>query len=219
MSKRIYDGRLVAILFALVATLFSALGAASLEMLSTPFQVALPFCVGAIVFLAFEYTLQRSEATSEIPRRIAQVISAILLALLAVCFYTATRSLWIGPGDTFADRFVYENTATATGFAAALTTLLLSTLGRDRYWVARKPEAALDERELKDRLLVIEKSYKIAAVISIAGLWFFAQTIHNIPAILAINTGQVPGHLFWLPGCFVMALFALPPVIGAWKKQ
>lgn len=140
--------------------------------------------------------------------------------MIVLSTYAATKSLWYSPlDDNWGDRFIYENIATGVGFAAIVLTFILSALQKDIYWVTRKRTVALDEREVKERQQVFETSYKVGVFVVLYAAWFFAQTIHTMPAIIANNFNSVPGHLYWLPFNVALLLVVLPLAVAAWKKH
>lgn len=213
------EGRLNGILFGLLATGLAFLGSVSLNV---PYvlQLGLPILLGLGVYGLFEVSLRREEKDNKHSRSLLQLVAALVLALILASTYTATKSLWYSPLDAnWGDRFIYENIATGVGFAAIVLTFVLSALQKDIYWVTRKKTVTLDERQLKERQQVFETSYKLGAFIVLYAAWFFAQTIHNMPAIMANSFNAVPGHLYWLPFNVALLLFALPLVVAAWKKR
>ncbi len=219
-QKNIYDTRLVAVMCALVTVILMLFGSASFDgILPLGLQLAVPFAVGALVYLAFEL-VQKRQAEDDEHGVIAKSISALTIGAIILNAYMVLRSLWINPSAVSMNRFAYENIATAAGFGAIILIFILSTLQKDIYWVTRKKTISFDERQLKERQEVFERSYKIGAFLVLGVAWYFANTAHNIPAIIANDHGtQIPGHLYWLALDVALALFALPLVIAAWRKR
>lgn len=193
------ENKLNGIIFGLLATALALLGSVSLNV-PLALQLGAPILLGFGVYGLFEMSLRRGEKDSDGPRPLLKLVAGLILACILLSTYAATKSLWYnlqinGSGD----RFVYENIATGVGFAAIVLTFILSALQKDTYWITRKKTVALDERQLKERQQVFEASYKLGAFVVLYAAWFFAQTIHNMPAIIAYHSGSVPGHLYCLP--------------------
>lgn len=146
---------------------------------------------------------------------IAKTLSLLIIAAVLTSIIAAVKSLWLDPSYA---KFAYENSATLAGFAAILLTFILSALQKDIYWITRKKALTLDERQIKERQQVFETSYKLGAIIVLGMAWLSAQTLHNIPVIMANHFNTMPGHLLWLPMHVVLILVALPLVVAAWKK-
>lgn len=112
------------------------------------------------------------------------------------------------------------NISTCAGFTAIVLNFVLSTLQKDIYWVTRKKTVSLDERQLKERQQVFEISYKLGTFLVLIAAYVFAAYIGNIQAIIAHSAyGSVPGHIAWPAYNVVIALFALPLIVAAWRKR
>lgn len=219
-KKRTYNTRLVAAVIALIVTILALFGSASFDSYPLLFQLGVPAIIGIGTFYLFEIALRRNNEDGTLNKSLAKTIALLVLVSLVVCVYSAIKSLWMSPSiDVYFNRFVYENIATGFGFAAIVLALILSTLQRDVYWVAQSKSLKLDERQTKERQQVFELSYKIAAFLVLGAAAYCADTFYLIPAIIANNYGTLPGHLLWLPYSVVIALFALPLIVAAWKKR
>jgi hypothetical protein len=173
-------------------------------------------CVSLLTFAGIQQLRHRDPKGDNYDRGpVAKILSALLVTALATCVFTAIKSFWLEPSYA---KFAYENTASIAGFGAVLLLFILSALQRDIYWVTRKKTLALDERQVKERQQVFETSYKLGAFITLGAAWFAAGTLHNIPAIIAMNSHSMPGHLLWLPYSLALTLFALPLIVAAWRK-
>jgi hypothetical protein len=220
-DTRSTDIKILALIFALIATIFGLLGSESLSgVFNLPAQVIGSALLGAVVYWIFVTAAAKSKLDDSANGITPKLISLLLIACIITCVATATRSLWFHPlSPDFGAIFAYENTATFTGLAAIFLVFILSALQKDIYWINRKRTLKLDERQIKDRQTVFERSYKLGAFLVLGATWYFKATIHNLPAIIGNNWGSVPGHLYWLPVNLTITLFALPLIVAAWKSN
>lgn len=150
---------------------------------------------------------------------VAKILATLVVTAIVVSTAAAIESLGYNPlNDNFSGRFVYENIATGFGFTGIAITICLSALQKDIYWVTRKKTITLDERQLQERRIVFETSYKLSvAIVLLVALWLYGK-IHDIPALLANTHGSTPSHLYWVGINLMLTLLALPLVVAAWKK-
>lgn len=150
----------------------------------------------------------------------AQIVASLIIVFLITSFFMAMRSLWFSPfGDDYPDRFKYENVAVALSFGAIVLTIILSALQKDIYWVTRMKTVKLDERLLKERQTVFERSYKYTAVMLLLIWWIVGSRLYNIPAIMANHAGTLPGHIWWMGIDIIVAVFAMPLLIAAMRSK
>lgn len=214
-----YDRRLLAIIMALIGTLLALMGLASLD-LPLLLYLAGALSVGGLIYTLFEAMLGSDIEEASYGKPLTKVIAVFIFISLASSTFAAIQSLWISPWDLTRNRFAFENTATGLGFAALVLTLILSTLQKDVYWFTKRKPGTLDERQTVERRAVFEKSYKLATMLLIASAVWISNSIDALPQVLANDTyGGVPGHLRWPIYNLVIALFAIPLAVAAWKKR
>jgi hypothetical protein len=188
-----------------------------LVMAALPIVLVLSFI--SLVILIRGHVAPNTKDERYVHSPLAKVITALVVASIATSVYATIRSLWIYPWDLMTNKFVYENIATCAGFASIVFIFILSGLQRDIYWVIRRKDLRLDERQLKERQEVFETSYKLGTSLVLIAAYFFSTHVGNIQAIIAHNYNSVPGHLSWLAYDLVIALFALPLIVAVWKRK
>ena len=209
------------LLLASPSVLVPNLASLPIALLPITLMAAAILTIPAAIVVARGLSTLQAKDERFISSPLAKTLAALLVACLVVSTFTAIKSLWCTPlQPNWGNRFIYENIATGTGFAAIALTFILSALQRDIYWTTRSKKALLDERQLQQRRAVFETSYKLAFFLVLAAAFVFSQTVHNVPAIMDNNAfNTVPGHLSWPGYNVVIALFALPLVVAAWKKR
>lgn len=218
-TAQTYNHRLIALVLAMTATIFALLGSVSLESLPTALQLIGPFCLGISVFILSEAAMRAKYEESAGVQVAVKILSILVVLSLGVCTITAWKSLWLNPFEvTYGDRFVYQNVATAAGISSIILTFLLSALQKDTYWLVRIKDLQLDERQVRQRQEVFEKSYKVSTVLLLVAVWLFTGNGSDLPTILAKNGGSVPGHLYWPAACVLTATVAMPMIIAAWHR-
>jgi hypothetical protein len=192
--------------------------------LFTTFTLFLPLAtvatiVSAVILIAGLYT--RDPKKDKYAQGFFAKTSALLIiAAIWISTQAIIKSIWYShQADNFGDKFYYENLGAGLGFAAIVFTIILSALQKDIYWISRKKSASLDERQLKDRRQVFETSYKLGVFLILLLTVLLIGNFHNIPVIIANNNNSVPGHIFWIGANLVIAMFALPLIVGSFKKR
>jgi hypothetical protein len=179
--------------------------------------VLLTFAIIAISF--FKISKREPKTDSYTHNLTARVLAGLLIAALAISTGAAIRSLWYSPvSQNFNDRFIYENVATTIGLASIGLALLLSALQKDIYWITRKKSLDLDERQLQERREVFEYSYKAGSLLVLVSIIWLNGKLWQMPSIISNNGGAMPGHIYWIGTNLIVALFALPLIVGAYKK-
>lgn len=191
--------------------------------ISEDFTLAILAALLLIAFvmpLATAYVLMTRDLKKELKNEkhtnsnLAKLLGILIICSVSISTLTAIRSFWFNPiSDDFGDRFIYENVATGFGFAGIALTLILASLRRNVFLIARNKDSYLDERQSQARRMVYETSYKTSVFIVLAVVWWVSGTIHNIPTIIANSHDSVPGHLYWLPINLMTTLVALPFII------
>lgn len=211
---------LSAAVFGLGVTLLTGFGAVYIKDIPLFVTLAGPLVVGLAAAIGM-YSLMQHNRSKE-TGIFARVVSIMIFCLIAVCAYTALRSIWINPTvplERYEQLSWYENAATITGIAAIILAAVLSTFHDDTYWLSRPRKGTLDERQLTQRQQVFEISYRLAAYIVAAAAWFAATRLDSLVRVIQLHNGTVPGHVLWLPACLVIVVFVLPSVVASWQKR
>lgn len=188
-------------------------------MLPLVITIAGILTVVAAIMLAIGLTNRNPKQENFAYSPVAKLLASLVILSLLISTGTAVRSLWFSPlAPDYADRFVYENIATAVGFLGIVLTLYLSAVQKDIFWISRRKQQGLDERQLQERRQVFEKSYKLSVLLVVVVGWWVLGSSHNIPAVIANNYGSLPGHVGWIGVNLVVALLALPLVVAAWMR-
>lgn len=220
-KESVNSHRPLAILAALFTFMFAFVGSFSLFDGNTALVLGGSFLLSYFVFLLFEAADGMEEENIGLQNTLAKVTATLIIGSLVFATWFSIQSLWIEPFDQFRNKFVLENIATGATIAAAILTLILSTLQRDVYWMTKRKPGILDERQVKDRQDAFERSYKFGAVLAIITLWGYLSSVDSIGRIkeIAVSPDALPGHYFVPAYCLAIALFALPLIIAAWKKS
>ena len=151
----------------------------------------------------------------------AKVLSVLIIVGLIASVWYSVQSLWIAPFETRINRFTIENISVATLIASGVLTLILTTVQRDIFWIARPKQGMLDERQTRERQEVFERSYAIGAFLTVGTVWGYLSNLDAIDQIksIAVSPSSLPGHYFIPAYCLIIALFALPLVVAALKKR
>lgn len=161
---------------------------------------------------------QAKEADSKKSSFLARTAATLTLVLLLLSSYYIVSSFWVSPFESDGLRFVYQNTAVTASIISIVIVMILSAAQKDVFWPTKRKSLKLDERELAERNIVLEKSYRICALMSLFVAWFIASYGNNLPAIIELNGGSVPGHLYWLAANFAVAVYAIPLAVAAYRK-
>jgi hypothetical protein len=183
--------------------------------------VAVILTIGSAIILLLGLGINNPRIKDYTHTPAAKILTLLLVTCLIISTATAIRSLWFNPGaPDFADKFVYENIATGTGFAAIFLTFVVSSMQRDIYWFNRSKRAiALDERQLRERQQVLELSYKIITFLSLITVIWIMNVIHNVPVLYEKTNGHGPGHIAWIGVNFVVTVAAMPLIIAALRRS
>ena len=154
-------------------------------------------------------------------RLAAKLLSVLLLITIFIGTRAMIYSFWMEPDH---GKFVYENTGRISLFLSILLMTLLSAVQKDIYWFNRKSQIKFDERQIRERQRVFEKSYTIAAwTVLIVALVTCANTdsIDNtIKHVLEFEFGhKLPGDFYIPLYNLVIFLFSLPLIIAAWDRE
>jgi hypothetical protein len=219
-KKQSYDRRLLASILALIGTMLSLMAFAALDGTMMVWLGA-PLLIGAAIYFFIDFALRTDLEENRALQATARLLSVLIFGLLAVSTYMAIQSLWVELSDPIRNRFVLENTATGTSFAAIVLILFLSTLQKDVYWFTKRKPGTLDERQIQERRAVFETSYKYATVLVIIAAYSIANNLDAIPRVMELNKFSygVPGHIGWPIYNVVIALFAIPLSVAAWRKR
>lgn len=219
--KRSYNNRSMAVVIAMVVTLASMFGIFSFESyLPSSMLKVIPLFLGVIVFMLFEVA-SRSDDESNLNKSLQRLISLFVPVSLALSSWFAVQSLWVYPYDTVPNRFALENLSTAFLVTGATLVLLLSTMQKDRFWITRRQQGSMDEREMSERQKVMERSYFFAVITGAGTLWAYLGNISAVNEINRIDNSLdvLPGHYFFPGYCAVVLLFSLPLIIAVWQKN
>lgn len=212
--------RATALLAATITFMFAVMGSFSLFSANTFLVLATSFALAGTVFFLFEAAAGADDKSVVMKEKLSRILAGLILLTVIFGTWFAIQSLWVGAFETDRNKFALENTATGATIAAAVLTLLLSTLQRDVYWMTKRKPGSLDERETYERRQVFEKSYKFGAFISIVTIWGYLGNLDAVQRIKAFNSAsQLPGHYFIPAYCLVISLFALPLIVATWKKR
>ncbi len=181
-------------------------------------QLGIPLVVAVLSYVFVNMTHRTDNAA--MVRRLGTLLPiAIVLGLLTSNWF-AIQSLWVSPFDPVRNRFVLENLSVGILVFTALLVMILSGLQRNVFWPTKRKPGELDEREIIERGIIFEKSYKFGITLSVLVIWGYLSTVHSLPDIISINgMGALPGHYFTPAYSLVVGLFALPLIIAAYRKR
>ncbi len=188
-------------------------------ILTVPLYTTPVLTIAAVFAVAYNHT---TKSAVEDPRHLPLIrVFALLipLALLAAVWFSI-QSLWVSPFDETRNRFVLENLATGAIFVASILTLTLTSLQRDIYWMTGRAAGLLDERQIKERQAVFERSYKFGFGLTVLVVWGYLIKLESLGKIRELNGfNSIPGHYYYPAICLVIALVALPLIVAAWGKR
>lgn len=211
--------RLTGLGFSLLVLLFANLGSFSFNV-SEYIRFGGVMLLTGLTYGVFEFAARTVQKDKESKQTALKIIAAITLVAIAICAICATISIGISPFNENGMKFVYENTATAAGITAMILTVLLSTLQKDIYWISRRKTTQFDERLIKERQEIFETSYKIGALLTVLTIILINKSVEElISTVSIINSQNIPGVFFWIPFSLLIALYAMPLSIAAWKNK
>ncbi len=188
-----------------------------MNIASTTFFVAGLTTLPAIVvaFLGLGKQTREQEAQRAANSTALRVLAALIVLALAIGTYAAIRTGWTSVED---GKFVYNNTANGFGCAALALIVALSYLQRDVYWLNRGRTVKLDERQIQERQQVFETSYKLGTALVFVA--FCIVFTHKQSLLTMVQHDSfTPGNILWPFANIVMALFALPLLVAAYRKR
>ena len=198
-----------------VATVnLSLLGLASINFIPWPIQIIIALLLGLTTHQLIVRARQRGNQRKEVYSQVYRALSICILALLATSVFTAAKS--IESDDSI--KFILENTSIITGCTAVIVIFILAGLQKEIYWISRINARKLDEREIKERQEVFEKSYKYGTLIVLIAMHPIASLIYTAPHDVVAISSAAPWHVLWIPLSVGVLLFALPLIIAAFKK-
>ena len=213
--------RLTALLWVIAALSFALATYSSnqstwLSLVSILVTILFPLTVVSAVIYTVNYRSQnRVEAADNLGTRIIAFLIPIALVVSTV---TAIKSLWLPISYA---KYAYENTSVIALLLAVFLIMWLNTMQKAIFWFRRDKKQILDERQLRQRQLVLEQSYKISGVvILVAGLFAHTYVDHlSIFAKLDNPWGNIPGHALIPIYCLLILLLTMPVLVAANQKK
>ena len=211
--------RLTGLGLSLLVLIYANLGSFSLEV-SEYIRFGGVMLLTGLTYGIFEFAARTTQKNKETKQAATRFLAALVAIAIGVCTISATMSVGIAPFEHASTKFVYENIATAAGLTALILMVLLSILQKDIYWVSRRKTAQFDERLIKQRQEIFETSYQIGAILTVATIILVNIALPKMLHISSMTNSQsIPGAFYWILISLVIALYALPLIVAAWKNK
>ena len=148
----------------------------------------------------------------------AKILAVLLVLSLTVGFMATNECLSIITSGSTAIRFPYENTGVIAWFVALILIVSLSAMQKDIYWLTRKKNLKMDERQIYQRQQIFELSYKLGALLVLAFTVIVIPNIQDLPQQRTLIYNEyTPNYIERLAYYLIVALAGLPLVLAAWQ--
>lgn len=217
MNNHSRDARLTGLSYSLLGLIFSVLWALSLQGM-LPQTLGVVIILPLLAYVPFEIIARTDKENTSVRSMVIRCVAGLLVAMLLCGFIIGFISFRVYiPAENYTTSFL-ANSGLPLFYSTLLLIWMLSSLQKDIFWLFPKKIACFDERELRQRQEIFELSYRIGALIlPLLGIALTLKVEHITNSLVGSPQNVALGSFFGIIFTFILAMYALPLLIAAWK--